>query len=150
VAVRLYAADLDLKMQRYKDAAAHYEWVRSKQPDNIVVLNNLAIAYQHLKDARALEAAERAYKLNPANPAIADTLGWILVEQGNTSRGLPLLEKAVAAAPKDQSARFHLAQAWLRAGDRQKARDELEGLLSVGAVFPEQKQAQELLQDLRK
>ncbi len=47
-----------------------------------------------------METAERAYKLEPDNAAVADTLGWMLVEQGNTKRGVELLQKAVAAAPK--------------------------------------------------
>ena len=74
------------------------------------MLNNLAWAYQQVKDARALETAERAYKLAPDNAAIADTLGWILVEQGNTKRGIEVLQKAVTAAPKIASYRYHLAR----------------------------------------
>ena len=91
-----------------------------KQPDNVLVLNNLAWAYQQVKDPRALETAERAYKLKPDNAAVADTLGWMLVEQGNTTRGLELLQKAVAAAPKALEIRYHLAQAWVKSGDKVK------------------------------
>ena len=36
--------------------------------------------------------------LAPNNPAVMDTLGYILVERGDTKRGLPYLEKAAAAA----------------------------------------------------
>jgi predicted Zn-dependent protease len=114
-----------------------------------VVLNNLAWAYQQVKDKRALETAERAYKLNPDNAAVADTLGWILVEQGSATRAVELLQKAVAAAPKAPTIRYHLAQAWLKAGKKDKARDELEGLLSAGAQFPEQNEASDLLKQLR-
>lgn len=150
MAVRLYSADASLKAGRYRNAIEQYEWLQQKQPDNIVVLNNLAWSYQQVKDKRALETAERAYKLRPDNAAVADTLGWILMEQGNTARGLDLLQKAVAAAPKEQSIRFHLVQAWLKTGDRRKAREELERLLASDAKFAEQDQAMALLKDLRK
>ncbi len=148
-AVRVYYADDSLKSGKYRNAIEQYEWLLQKQPDSIVVLNNLAWAYQQVKDKRALETAERAYKLNPDNPAVADTLGWILVEQGSATRAVELLQKAVAAAPKAPSIRYHLAQAWLKAGKKDKARDELEGLLSAGAQFPEQNEASNLLKQLR-
>ena len=147
---RLYAADASLRTGKHKQAIEHYEWLRQKQPDNIIVLNNLAWAYQQVKDPRSLETAERAYKLKPDNPAVADTLGLILVEQGDTRRGIKLLQKAVADAPKALSIRYHLAQAWLKAGEKTKARDELEGLLSTEAKFPEQNEAQDLLKTLRR
>ena len=150
VVARLYAADAGLKNGKYKTAIEHYEWLQQKQPDNIVVLNNLAWAYQQVNDKRAVATAERAYKLKPENPAVADTLGWILVEQGQTERGIELLQKAVSAAPGAHAIRFHLAQAWVKAGDNSKARNELERLLSTGTKFPEQDEALRLLKELRK
>jgi Tfp pilus assembly protein PilF len=53
--------------------------------------------YQQVKDKRATEIAERAYKLKPDNPAVADTLGWILVEQGSATRAVQVLQKAVSS-----------------------------------------------------
>ena len=130
--------------------SSQYEWLQEKQPDNVVVLNNLAWAYHQVKDPRALETAERAYKLKPDSASLSDTLGWILVEQGNTRRGLELLQKAVKAAPKVPEIRYHLAQAWLKAGDKSKARSELEALLSTDAKFPQRAEAEKLLDQLRK
>jgi hypothetical protein len=37
----------------------------------------------------------------------------------------------------------------LKAGDKAKARNELEGLLSAGTRFPEEKEAANLLKQLR-
>jgi len=150
VAVRLYAADVSLKSGKYANAIGHYERVLRKQPDNVLVLNNLAGAYQQVKDTRALETAERAYQLKPDNAAVADTLGWILVEQDKLDRGLGLLQKAVADAPGAQEIRFHLAQAWLKAGERLKARGELERLLADDAKFPQRAEAVALLEQLKK
>ena len=58
--------------------------------------------------------------------------------------------KAVAAAPNAHENRYHLAQAWLKAGDKSKARNELERLLATDAKFPEQNEALNLLRQLRK
>jgi putative PEP-CTERM system TPR-repeat lipoprotein len=149
-ATRLYSAAVSLKMGNYNNSIEQYEWLRQKNPDNIVVLNNLSWAYHQVKDARALPTAERAYKLKPDNPAVVDTLGTILMEQGHTERGLKLLQKAVADAPNSLTIRFHLAQAWLKVGEKARAREELVGLLSADRKFPEQNEAQDLLRELRK
>lgn len=146
---KLYAANYDLRQGRYKEAITQYEWLQAKQPDNLVVLNNLAWAYHQVKDPRALETAERAYKLQPGNAGVADTLGWILVEQGSTKRGLELLQKAVTAAPHIREIRFHLAQALLKAGDKSKAREELEWLLATDPKVPPQAEVKTLLDQLR-
>ena len=152
VNARLYSAEVHLKKGMYRDASEQYEWLQRKLPESVTVLNNLAWAYHRVKDARALPTAERAYKLQPKNAAVLDTLGWILVEEGNTSRGVELLQAAVAAAPEAPEAagrRIHLAQGWLRAGERSKARSELEGLLSTTTPFPGRADAAALLNGLR-
>jgi putative PEP-CTERM system TPR-repeat lipoprotein len=146
---RLYAAEVHLASGDFKRAMEQYEWLRQRQPDHVQVLNNLAWVYQQLKDPRALETAERAYKLRPENAASADTLGWILVEQGDTARGLELLQKASAAAPRVPEIRYHLALAWVKAGDKAKARSELQQLVETNAKFGEQAQAAKLLAELR-
>jgi putative PEP-CTERM system TPR-repeat lipoprotein len=146
--VRYYAAEVSLKLGKYKDAIEHYEWVLKKQPDNVSALNNLATAYSQVKDARASETAEHAYKLSPNNAAVADTLGWILVEQGDTKRGLELLQKAVTAAPKATEPRYHLARALMKVGDRAKAREELEKLLADAPGSRFANDAKQLLSDL--
>ena len=148
--MRFYAADASLRDGNHKRAIEQYEFLLRKQPDNVVVLNNLAWAYQQTKDPRALETAERAYKLKPDSPDVADTLGWMLSEQGNTGRGAELLQKAVAAAPGAQVIRFHLAQTYLKMGDKAKARAELERIESTGTKFPQEAEAMSLLQQLKK
>lgn len=147
--VRFYLADAYLKAAKYPAAIVEYEGMLKKQPDNLTALNNLAWAYQQVKDPRALQYAEKAYELKSDNAAVVDTLGWMLVEQGKTERGLELLERAVSLAPDAQEIRYHLAQAWLKAGDRVKARDELERILSGGAKFPQEQEATQLLKELR-
>src|SRR4030095_6871401 len=127
--VRRYSAETSLKSGKYQKAVEQYEWLVKRQPGDVVALNNLAIAYLQLKDTRALETAERAHKLKPESPTVADTLGWALVEQGDPQRGVELLQKAVAAAPKAAEPRYHLARGLAKAGERTKAQQELEKFL---------------------
>ncbi len=148
--VRLYVADIALKRGNYNDAIPQYEWLLKKQPDNVIFLNNLAWAYYEMKDTRALETAERALKLAPENAEVVDTVGWILIERGNTKRGLELLEKAAKAAPKSPQIAYHLAQGWAKVGDKSKARRELERLLATDVKFPQLAEAQKLFKELSK
>ncbi len=74
------------------------------QPNDALALNNLAWVAGQLKDPKALEYAEKADKLAPNNPAILDTYGMLLVEKGDTARGVEMLQKAVGArarTPRD-------------------------------------------------
>jgi Flp pilus assembly protein TadD len=86
-----------------------------------------------------LVLAEKVYKLKPDNPIHADTLGWILIQQGQSARGLQLLEKAAAKAPKNPEIRFHYAYALSKAGQTSQARREI-GLLQKMKLNPELEQ----------
>jgi Flp pilus assembly protein TadD len=79
---------------------------------------------------------------------IADTLGWILVEQGNLTRGLPLLQKAVSLAPDAGQIRYHFAAGLAKSGDKAKARKELEELLATNKQFSSLNEAKILLKQL--
>jgi putative PEP-CTERM system TPR-repeat lipoprotein len=149
VGARFYLAEQNLKSGQYSEAIDQYQRVLSQQPENVLALNNLACAYQQAKDPRALEYAERAYRLRPDNAAIADTLGWVLVERGDTRRGLELLQKASSLAPKAQEIRYHLAQAWLKSGQRDKAREELEHIQANRIKFPQEAEITVLLKQLK-
>jgi putative PEP-CTERM system TPR-repeat lipoprotein len=128
--IRMYLADTFLTEGKLADAVEQYQNVLKEQPKFAPALNNLATAYQHQKDPRALEYAEKAYQLATENPAVLDTLGWILVEQGDTARGLPLLQKAVSLAPQVGEIRYHFAVGLVKSGQKIKARQELEQLLA--------------------
>jgi putative PEP-CTERM system TPR-repeat lipoprotein len=149
LSARFYLADFNLANGKYAGAIEQYRAILEKQPQNVVVLNNLAWAYHQAGDPRGLEYAERGFKLEPNNAALADTLGWFLVERGQTARGLELLRKATFLAPNEPQPRYHLAQAWLKSGDQDRARQELERLQADGAKFPQASEAMALLKQLK-
>ena len=132
-----------------KSAVEHYKIIVQQLPQYAPAVNNLASAYQQEKNPQALAYAEKAHQLAPENPAILDTLGWILVEQGNTSRGLPLLQKATSLAPQVPTIRYHLAYGLTQAGDKIKARRELEQALASGKRFAEMDEARALLKQIQ-
>jgi putative PEP-CTERM system TPR-repeat lipoprotein len=148
VQLAMYQAESHLAAKEYKPAAALLEEIVKRAPGNGVALNNLAYAYQQQKDPRALATAEQAYKVAGDNASVMDTLGWMLVEQGNTQRGLPLLQKAAAGAPALPEVRYHLAVALNKSGDKAGARKELEALLAQNKSFAQLEEARSLLKTL--
>lgn len=148
VTARMYQAEIYLASKQNKAAIEQYQAVLQQNAKNISALNNLAWLYQQEKDPRALEYAEKANQLAPDNPAILDTLGWMLVEQGNTTRGLPLLQKAASTVPEAVAIRYHLVLGLVKFGDKAKARKELEQILATGKTFPQIEEAKALLKQL--
>ena len=145
VAVRLFDADVALRAKEYARAAQSYRVVLEGQPNDPILMNNLAWALWQQKDPQALSYAEKANTLAPGNPAVSDTLGWMLVEQGSTKRGLDLLEKASAAAPAQRDIALHLAKAQLKDGRKDAARTTLQSLVKTAPDSAEGKESRELL-----
>ena len=148
VRVQLYKAETLLADKQYKLAAAQLESTLKQHPKNVIALNNLALAYQQSQDARAQQVAEDAYSLASDQPVIMDTLGWILVEQGDTARGVQILQKANAQAPQARDIRYHLAKGLYKSGDKAAARKELQSLVSGNMQFAQAAEARALLKQL--
>ena len=146
--VRLYLANYKLLSRQNKAAIEQLQAVVKLEPQNALALNNLAWALNEEKDPRAMPYAEQAYKLAPENPAVLDTLGWMLTEKGDTARGLPLLQKASGLAPTSADIRYHYAQALVKAGDKARARKEIEQLLADTKGFSKAEEARTLLKQL--
>jgi len=123
----------------------------AQRPNDPDVLNNLAWLYQQIGNLpKASELAERALGLAPANGQIADTLGWILLAQGDTKRALIHLEAASTAIPGNAEINYHFAVALGRAGRTADARAILERVLGSGAAFTGKAEAEKLLEDLKR
>lgn len=145
---RLHFAQSLMESNQNGAAIEHYKYLLQREPNNALLLNNLAWLYHKEKNPQAIAYAERAYKLYPEAANILDTLGWINVEQGQTARGLELLKKAISLAPKNQAVKYHFAVALARSGDKTQARKQLEELLAAGGDFPQQQEARALLKRL--
>jgi putative PEP-CTERM system TPR-repeat lipoprotein len=145
---RLYLAEAATAHKDYLLASKQYKAILDFQPENAAMLNNLAWSLAQTKDPRALEYAEKAYKLAPEQPAIIDTLGGLLVAKGDIERGLQLQQKAVSLAPQSPLIRLNLAKALLKAQKKDEAKKELETLTALGDKFAEHAEVEKMLQGL--
>ncbi len=88
-----------------------------------VILNNAAHSALGSGDREAaLRRARAAHALAPRDPRVADTLGWVLLENGKAAEGLRHLETAVAAQPGNLQIRWHYANALIANGRTAEAR----------------------------
>lgn len=94
----------DLAIERYETAI-------EQQPNNAVVLNNLAWLYQDSNPTRAVELSTRAAELFSENADVLDTHGWILYKIGRQQEAVEVLERALELAPDSQSIADHLETA---------------------------------------
>ena len=101
-----------------------------------------------MKDPKAIEYAEKAFKLAPEQPAVMDTLGVMLVDKGDAERGVELLQKASNQAPQNAMIRFNLAKALVKTGKKDEAKKELDELAKLGDKFPAHAEAEKLRQSL--
>lgn len=147
-AVRDFSAELNLVKGHNREAIAQYQEVLKLTPNSVVALNNLATLYQLEKDSRALTTAEQALKLAPDQAGVQDTLGWILVEQGQLPRAVELLRKAAAKDPKVASVRYHYGVALARSGNKKDAKSEIEAAIATGQKFSGLEEAKTLLKSL--
>ncbi|MHA7853508.1 tetratricopeptide repeat protein [Marinobacter shengliensis] len=97
--------------------------ILSNQPDNAVALNALGyiltIRTERLDEARSY--IEQALALDPDNPAILDSMGWVLFRQGDTEAALEYLADAWAAYP-DPEVAAHYGEALWVSGNEEQAR----------------------------
>ena len=145
-------ATYDLVAHRFDEASKALEQLVTKAPQNAVALNNLAWLYHRVSDPRARTLAERAYLIAPELPQTADTLGWILVQQGEAAKAIGLLKHASesGSATATPAIRYHLAVALKDVGRPTEAIQLLTELVSGSASFDEKPEAEKLLNQLSK
>ncbi len=114
-------------------------------PTDFEALNNLAYLQHQAGDPGALELASRAHELAPRNPAVNDTYGWILAENGHLDKGLSMLTTAMEQAPTNPEYRLHLAHALVADGKNGEARDALIPLLRSDGDSVHKRKARQLL-----
>jgi Flp pilus assembly protein TadD len=142
--------DGELQLGNLAAARTAYEKILKKQPDDALVLNNLAQVAFAQNDKAATGYAERAYSQRANDPMIIDTLGWLLLQQGQLERGLALLRDARLRNPNDPEIRYHLAVALARNGRKTEAREELGQVLKPAVSFSGIGDARKLQSELGK
>ncbi len=87
-------------------------------PDQPVVLNYLGFSWadrgEHLAEARRM--IERAVQADPNDGAIVDSLGWVMLRQGDLPDAVRVLEHATELMPDDAILTGHLGDAYAATG----------------------------------
>lgn len=110
-AAELFIASEFLGRGDYGQAIRRYEGLLVAKPDHLVVLNNLAWSYHKMKDERARALAEKAVGIAGESAPILDTLGVILMADGDYKDAVSVLEQAATLAPDNAEIQGHLKQA---------------------------------------
>ncbi|KGU85388.1 tetratricopeptide repeat protein [Pseudomonas mediterranea] len=94
-----------------------------RDPDNAMALNALGytLSDRTTRYAEAKVLIEQAHQLNPEDPAVLDSLGWVNFRLGNLDEAERLLRQALERFP-DQEVAAHLGEVLWAAGKQREAR----------------------------
>jgi uncharacterized protein (TIGR03790 family) len=148
----LQLASLDETAERFDAATDKYRRVLQIQPNNVIALNNLAYAMavrQHMP-AEALPLARRAATQAPADPAVLDTLGWILHLTGDDAEAAKVLGQVARLAPNRAEMRLHAAVVFAAVGARAVAERELAAALVLDPAYARSEEVRQVRAQLEK
>jgi cellulose synthase operon protein C len=144
----LYLGERAMVRREYAAAEARFQAVARLDPAHASAQNNIAWLMVMQKKPGALPFAERANTLAPNQPVFLDTLATVLAYDNQLGPAVDVQKKALLLQPDNPALRLHLAQLYLRAGDKPLARSELEQLARLGNKFAGQQQVGELMKSL--
>ncbi len=123
IQVRYARAMLHDTLGNTEQAEQDLRTVLEQQPDNAVALNALGyiltVRTERLDEAQSY--IEQALALDPGNPAILDSMGWVRFRQGDTEAALSYLAEAWATYP-DPEVAAHYGEALWVTGNEEQAR----------------------------
>ena len=158
-AISLELAQLCESAGRTQQAKEYYEDVLRIDQDQAAAKNNLAWLLANTDNPsptdldRALQLAQDAKNAMPNNPSVADTLGWIMYKKGIPAAAIALFREAIDKYPEGHplrgTVRYHLAKAYDRNGERDRAVSELKRALDEVSNFNERADAEKFLKELQ-
>ena len=94
-----------------------------REPDNAMALNALGytLSDRTTRYAEAKALIQQAYDLNPDDPAVLDSLGWVNFRLGNLDEAERLLRQALERFP-DQEVAAHLGEVLWANGKQREAK----------------------------
>ncbi|WP_166363878.1 tetratricopeptide repeat protein [Pseudomonas akapageensis] len=94
-----------------------------REPDNAMALNALGytLSDRTTRYAEAKALIEQAHKINPEDPAVLDSLGWVNYRMGNLDEAERLLRQALERFP-DHEVAAHLGEVLWANGKQREAR----------------------------
>ena len=131
-AVKQYPDDLNLLYSRAMLAEKRNDLqqmerdlrtIIQREPDNAMALNALGytLSDRTTRYAEAKALIQQAYDLNPDDPAVLDSLGWVNFRLGNLDEAERLLRQALERFP-DQEVAAHLGEVLWANGKQREAK----------------------------
>jgi predicted Zn-dependent protease len=108
---------------RTRDSIAEFERALKRRPDDPQLLNALGFTLADHKQRlpHAEQLVRTALAVSPDNPAIQDSLGWVLYKRGKKGEALPILARAWQNSG-DAEIAAHYGEVLWKTGDEGKAR----------------------------
>jgi tetratricopeptide (TPR) repeat protein len=140
--------------REFQNAIQVYEMALKENPNFWFAANNLAFLLCEQSNTqadleRALKLSQKALELEPENPAILDTIGWIYYRMQDLHKARGLIEKALAAAPDAPILNYHMGMVHFKNGEAAEARKKLEKALEDKEAFYGRQEAEETLNTLK-
>ncbi|MGB2633596.1 MAG: tetratricopeptide repeat protein [Candidatus Acidiferrum sp.] len=131
-------------------AQQYYARALEADPNFAIALANTAWVYaQEDKNLDlALGMAQKAKSLMPEVASITDTLGWVMYKRGSYESAVPLLEECVQKAQDSAKFRLHLGLTLLMAGQKAKAKQQLQAALRMNLDAIDAQQAHQALTEI--
>ena len=148
-AVRV-GAEVYVAFKDYPKARDLYEKFLATNPNFTLVLNNLASLYadQLNQPDRALELARKARAIAPDDAAVADTLGWILIQRKEYAEALPLVEESAKTLSANGEVQYHVGLANRALGRHEPALAAFRLAVAVPGEFSGKAEAKRILAEL--
>ena len=120
--------------------------ILAADPDNTQALNALGYTLADRTDRHqeAYELIQKAYEQEPDDPAIIDSMGWVLYRMGRNEEALRHLRRAYRLRPDGEIA-AHLIEVLWETGRKDEARERAD---EARERFPEHELLKELVQRL--
>jgi tetratricopeptide (TPR) repeat protein len=140
---------------RFADAITMFERALTLTDENYQVWGNLGYAYAFSTEPdkarnpflRAIELAEKEREGNPTSPELLSMLAGYYAMVDNRSRGLELLDDAVALSPREPRTLAIIGETYEDLGDRDRALEWIEKSLDAG-INPERFKNRPMLREL--
>jgi tetratricopeptide (TPR) repeat protein len=114
------------RLHQWPQSEADMKQALKLYPEQPVVLNFLGFSWadQNRNLTQAHDMIQKALDQRPNDGEIVDSLGWVLLRQGDAHQAVRVLEKAAEMMPVDPTVTGHLGDAYWDAGRKLEAEDQ--------------------------
>jgi tetratricopeptide (TPR) repeat protein len=126
------------EMGRFAEAAPHLKKAAELDPESAVAAYNLGVIDAKLGQMNpAIDFLRRAYGLQPENPQYGYSLAFYLLQNGNSSDSVPILQRIVQQKEPYIDAISLLGDVYFKQGKKREARTLYQRALDSGLLSAE-------------